>query len=415
MQQPGPLDHVVVVGASLAGLRACDGLRAGGFTGAITLVGAEPHAPYDRPPLSKQLLAGAWDVDRVWLRSPDNVGEFGVTTRFGVPAAGLDADARAVVLADGTEVAFDGLIIATGSLPRRLPGQLETANVYELRTLDDAVALRDVIHRPGTRLVVLGAGFIGLEVAATARRAGCDVTVVEAAEAPLVRGAGPVLGPMVAAIHGDEGVTIRCGVTVSELRPDGLGLADGTAIAADAVVVGIGVSPATAWLDGSGVHLSDGIVTSPTLSVGAPRIYAAGDVTRCVNTCFGQEMRVEHWTNADEQGGLAARNLLAEVDGELAEDFASIPYVWSDQYDHRVQVLGTTVAPDGSPAEPHVVVGSPDDRRFLALFEAGGTLRGVLALDLPRLMMKYRPLIQRQAPIAQAFAVAAEQRAAHSS
>ncbi|MGH9137619.1 MAG: NAD(P)/FAD-dependent oxidoreductase [Acidimicrobiales bacterium] len=412
MQQPGPLDHVVVVGASLAGLRACEALRAGGFTGAITLVGAEPHPPYDRPPLSKQLLAGAWDVERVWLRPPDSAGDLGVTTRFGVPASGLDAEAGAVVLADGSEVAFDGLIIATGSQPHRLPRQLETANVYELRTLDDSLALRDVIHRPGTRLVVVGAGFIGLEVAATARRAGCDVTVVEAADAPLIRGVGPLLGPTVAAMHDDEGVAIRCGVTVSELRPDGLRLADGTAIAADATVVGIGVAPATSWLDASGLRLDDGVVTAPTLSVGVPRIYAAGDVARCVNTCFGEEMRVEHWTNADEQGGLAARNLLAEVDGELAEDFASIPYVWSDQYDHRVQVLGCTVAPDGAPADPHVVVGSPGQRRFLALFEAGGLLRGVLALDLPRLMMKYRSLIQRQASIDHALALAAEQQAA---
>ena len=408
MAHPQRLDHVVVVGASLAGLRACETLRSSGFAGAITLIGAEAHQPYDRPPLSKQLLAGIWDVDRVWLRQLQPIDDLGLTTRLGVPATDLDLTARAVVLADDTHVPFDGLIVATGTQPRRLPGQLGVANVHELRTLDDAMSLREVIHRDGARLVVVGAGFIGLEVAATARRAGCAVTVVEAAGAPLLRGAGPDIGPLLAAIHDDEGVAIRCGVNVTGLRADGVDLGDGSTIAADAIVVGIGVEPATSWLDGAGLRLGDGLVTRPSLSAGPPGVFAAGDVVRWTNPCFGEEMRVEHWTNAGEQGALAATNLLAEAAGGTVVDLASVPYVWSDQYDHRVQVVGRVTDPDGSPAASEIVLGSVATRRFVAVYHHDGVIRGALALNLPRPLMKLRALIARRAPLGEARALAEE-------
>lgn len=404
------LDHVVVVGASVAGLRACETLRSCGFAGAITLIGAEAHQPYDRPPLSKQLLAGTWDVERVWLRQPQTLDDLGLTMRLGVPAEALDLDARAVALADGTDVPFDGLIIATGTQPRRLPGQLGVPNVHELRTLDDALALRDVISSDGARIVVIGAGFIGLEVAATARRAGCDVTVVEAAAAPLLRGAGPDIGPQLAAVHDDEGVAIRCGVYVAGLRPDGVEFGDGSTIDADAVVVGIGVEPATAWLEGSGLRLGDGVMTSPSLSVGAPGTFAAGDIARWTNPCFAEEMRVEHWTNAGEQGALAAVNLLAESGGGAVADLDSVPYVWSDQYDHRVQVVGRVTAADGASAESEIVLGTAAARRFVAVYHHGGVLRGAVALNLPRPLMKFRALIARRAPLSEARSLAASAR-----
>jgi len=407
-----PLDRVVVVGGSLAGLRACETLRVSGYTSSITLVGAEAHRPYDRPPLSKQLLAGTWEPDRVTLRRDDAFDSLGLDARFGVPASGLDLDARSVVLADGQEVPFDGVIVATGSHPRRLPDQPRGPHVHELRTLDDAMRLREAIVRPGARVVVVGAGFIGLEVAATARRAGADVTVLEGAAAPLVRGAGAELGEALAAIHPDEGVDVRCEVTIRGIETDGVRLADGALAAADTIVVGIGVAPTTGWLEGSGLDLRDGVVTSSTLSAGPPGVYAAGDLTRWVNPRFDEEMRIEHWTNAAEQGALAARNLLAEAEGADRAEYDAVPFVWSDQYDHRIQFLGRSTTSAGDPAQPQIVIGSPEQRRFLALYADGGRLRGVLGLNVPRLVMKYRALLERRCGLEEASALAAEQRAA---
>lgn len=408
------LERVVVVGASLAGLRACEALRTGGFGGTIVLVGAEPHVPYDRPPLSKKFLAGEWDADRITLRQPDSFAALGLDTRLGVPAVGLDTTARAVVLADGTELPYDGVILATGAAPRRLPGTDGNPFVHVLRTLDDAVALRAVLDRPGVRLIVIGAGFIGLEVAATARRSGADVVVLEAADAPLVRGAGPDLGARLAGFHDDEGVAIHTSVTVTSIgtSDDGTGavvrLGDGRALAADAVVVGIGVAPATGWLDGSGLELRDGVVTAPTLAAGPPGVFAAGDLVRWTHPRYGAEMRIEHWTNAAEQGALAAQNLVASAaGGELAES-ATVPFVWSDQYEHRIQLLGRSTAPDGSHAAWTALVGTPGDGPFVAGYHHDGVLLGVLGLDLPRLVMKYRGLLADGAPVADAVTLGEE-------
>ena len=406
------MNRVVVVGGSLAGLRACETLRSAGFAGTITLIGAEHHRPYDRPPLSKQLLAGTWDADRIALRRDDAFDALALDARLGVPAAGLDLDSRAVALADGTDVPFDGLIIATGAHPRRLPGQPDLPNVHVLRSLDDALALRAAIVESGVRVVVIGAGFIGLEVAATARRAGADVVVLEGAPAPLIRGAGAELGTALAAVHPDEGVEVRTGVAVAAIEAAGVRVGDGTIVAADHIVVGIGVAPTTSWLDGSGLELRDGVVTSPTLSAGVPGVFAAGDLVRWHNPTFDEEMRVEHWTNAAEHGALAARNLLAEADGGDPVAYAAVPFVWSDQYDHRIQFLGRSTDSDGSPAESRIVIGSPDERRFLAFYESSGRLRGVLGLNVPRFVMKYRALLDARAGLDEALALAAEQRGA---
>jgi NADPH-dependent 2,4-dienoyl-CoA reductase/sulfur reductase-like enzyme len=406
------LERVVVVGGSLAGLRACETLRAAGYGGTITLVGAETHQPYDRPPLSKHYLAGMWELDRVMLRPDGAFESLALDAMLGVPAAGLDLDARAVALADGTDVPFDGLIVATGAHPRRIPGQPVSPRVHELRTLDDAARLREAISRPEARIVVVGAGFIGLEVAATARQAGAAVTVLEGAPAPLIRGAGAELGPALAAIHPDNGVDVRCAVSVAAIEQGGVRLADGTLVEADDVVIGIGVAPTTAWLEGSGLELRDGVVTASTLSTGTAGVYAAGDLVRWRNPCFDEEMRIEHWTNAAEQGALAARNLLAESAGGELEPYSAVPFVWSDQYQHRIQFLGRSTANDGSPAEPTIVVGSPGERRFLAFFACDGVLRGVLGLNVPKFVMKYRALLARGAGVAEANELAERQRAA---
>ena len=380
------MNEVVVVGASLAGLRAVETLRSGDYGGAITVIGAERHLPYDRPPLSKRLLSGEWEAERIALRKPDDMGSLDARWRLGVAATGLDTAAREVRLADGSVVSYDGLIMATGSVPRELPDQSDHAHAVVLRTLDDGLTLRNRIIDGGQRVVVIGAGFIGLEVAATAQQLGNDVVVLEGAPAPLMRALGAEMGAAVAAVHGDRGVDIRCNVTVDALAPRGVLVDGGVLVPADVVVVGIGVSPDVGWLDGSGLRVADGVVCGPDLNAGLPLVYAAGDMTRWHNPLFDEEMRVEHWTNAAEQGAHAANNLLAESAGRPTAAYAPVPFFWSEQYDRRVQFLGRA-APDD---EVRVVAGSVADRQFAALFGREGRLRGVLGLNMPRHVMPFR-------------------------
>ncbi len=396
------LERVVIVGASLGGLRAAESLRQAGFAGTITMVGAEPHLPYDRPPLSKKLLSGDWDGDRIQLRKPEGIDELDLDWRLGVTATGLDLEAREVKLDDGTIVAFDGAILATGSQPRRLPGQLDHRHVFELRTLDDSLALRDRLRVGGQRMVVVGAGFIGLEAAATAKQLGNDVLVVEGASAPLIRALGAEQGAAAAAIHGDHGVEIRTDVTVDGLAEGGL-VINGVFEPADVVLIGIGVVPATGWLESSGLELRDGVVCKPDLNAGAPLVYAAGDMVRWYNSLFDEEMRIEHWTNAAEQGALAAQNLFAEATGESTTDYAPVPFFWSEQYDRRIQFLGRASADD----EVHLIAGSIAERKYAALFSRNGKLRGVLGLSMPKLVMPYRAKLIEGISLEDAIAMAA--------
>jgi NADPH-dependent 2,4-dienoyl-CoA reductase/sulfur reductase-like enzyme len=407
------MERIVVVGGSLAGLRAAETLRSEGFEGELTLVGAEKHLPYDRPPLSKQVLTGAWEPDRVLLRKPEEMGSIAVDWRLGTPAAGLDLATREVHLADGDSIGFDGLVIATGGAARRLPTNM-TADlgpsgpvVMVLRTLDDSLALRQHFARGDARVVVIGAGFIGLEAAAAARGGGNQVTVLEGAPAPLIRGLGAEMGAAVAACHGDHGVEIRCGVQVRSITNEGVVIAvDGSGnevIPADVVVVGIGVLPCTEWLEGSGLVLDDGVVCDVMLNAGAAGVYAAGDVARWPNALFGEQMRVEHWTNAAEQGAVAAKNLLAERDGTDPVPYAPVPFFWSDQYDRRIQFLGRAHAED----EVRLVVGSVEERQFLALYGRDGRLTGALGLNSPRLVMPYRRLLAERVSWEDALAHAA--------
>lgn len=407
-----PLGHVVVVGASLAGLRAVETLRQAGFTGGITMVGAEAHLPYDRPPLSKKLLAGEWEPERVTLRRPEVLAELDVTWRLGVTAVGLDTGACRIDLSDATTETYDGLVIATGAAPIRLPGQPEVAGVHVLRTMDDALALRGDLG-PSRRVVVIGAGFIGLEAAATATGAGCSVTVLEGLEAPLVRGLGVQMGEIVAALHRERGVEVRCSVRVAAIETDPEGrrvvavrLEDGEEIPADVVLVGVGVRPATAWLEGAeGIEVRDGIVCDATLAAGPPGVVAAGDVVRWTNLAFGdpergEEMRVEHWTNAAEQGAAAARTLLASARGEAASPYEAIPFFWSDQFDLRIQFLGRASGTD----DVDIVHGSPSEGRLVAFYGREGRLRGVLGLGSPKLVMPMRGLLQARASVDEARA-----------
>jgi NADPH-dependent 2,4-dienoyl-CoA reductase/sulfur reductase-like enzyme len=380
---------VVVVGASLAGLRAAESLRTAGFDGSITVVGDEPHMPYDRPPLSKRLLAGEWEVDRISLRKPDDIASLDVDWRLSTRAVGLDLAQHRIELADGDHVRFEGAILATGSSPRTLPGQDDFPDLVVLRSVDDSLDLRQRIAGGGKRVVVIGAGFIGLEVAATARTLGNDVLVLEAAPAPLIRGLGAAMGAAIAAVHADHGVEVRCGVSIEGLQAGAVLIDGGWHERADVVVVGIGVAPATGWLAESGLEIRDGVVCGSDLNTGAPLVYAAGDIVRWYNPLFEEEMRVEHWTNAAEQGALAATNLLAEATGQRTTPYAPVPFFWSDQYDRRIQFLGRASGED----EVQVVAGSVEARQFVALYGRAGRLRGVLGLNAPRQVMPFRSLL----------------------
>jgi NADPH-dependent 2,4-dienoyl-CoA reductase/sulfur reductase-like enzyme len=397
------LSDVVIVGASLAGLRAAEALRARGYDGRLTLVGAEKHLPYDRPPLSKEILRGEWEPDRIGLRRQD-YESLGAELLLGRRATSLDLAKRTVTL-DGTDaVEFGGLVIATGATPRRLgPVHDELAGVHVLRTLDDALAIR-AAFQAHPRVVVVGAGFIGLEVAAAARSFGLEVVVVEPQPAPLASVLGAEMGAACARLHRDHGVDLRCGVAVDALEGHGrverVRLGDGTALSADLVVVGIGVVPVTGWLGGSGLRIENGVVCDSTLSAGPQQVVAAGDVARWHNRLFDEVMRVEHWTNAVEQGVAAAGRLLA-ADAE-AVDYAPVPLFWSDQYEVKVQFAGR-VKPDD---EVRIVEGRSEEFRFVALYGRKGRLTGALAFRRPRQLLRYVDLIGARASWDDAIAAA---------
>jgi NADPH-dependent 2,4-dienoyl-CoA reductase/sulfur reductase-like enzyme len=401
---------VVVVGASLAGLRAAEELRHRGFDGRLTVVGDEEHRPYDRPPLSKQVLAGSWDLDRIELTVGAEGGLDGldVDWRLGTRATGLDPAGRRVTLAGGEDVLYDGLVIATGARPRALPGTGQLAGVHTLRTLDDCLAVRADLDAGARRVVVVGAGFIGSEVAATCRGRGCEVTVLEALPVPLGRALGDEMGSAMGDLHRDHGVAVRLGVGVAGIegagRVERVRLADDTVVEADLVVVGIGVTPNTGWLEGSGLALDDGVVCDATTRA-APGIVAAGDVARWPSHRFGELMRVEHWDNAIAMGEHAARRLLEDLAGGAAspgEPYDPVPWFWSDQYDRKIQLAGRSADAD----EVRVVDGSVEERRFVALYRRGDRLIGALAMNRPRLLVAFRGLVERRATWAEALAEA---------
>ncbi|MDE3087232.1 MAG: FAD-dependent oxidoreductase [Acidobacteriota bacterium] len=403
-----PLDldaTVAVVGSGLAGLRAAEKLRAQGHRGPLVLLGAEHHVPYDRPPLSKQLLAGTWGLDRVVLRTKEKLEALSLDMRLGCRATALDLEGRRLELDDGGTLGFDGLVLATGAEPRALPGTGEVAGVHLLRTLDDCAALATATADPATRLVVIGAGFIGSEVAATCHGRGLEVTVLEALPVPLERALGARMGAACAALHGAHGVALRTGTAVSGLAVEeggvrGVELAEGSVVPADVVLVGIGVAPATGWLEGSGLELRDGVVSDATLHA-ADGVVVAGDLARWRDEAAGTDRRIEHWTNAAEQGMHAARSLLAGR--EAAEAYRPVPYFWSDQYDVKIQMLGTP-SPDD---DVEVVDGSVDEERFVAVYGRAGTLTGAIAFSRPRQLMGFRPLLEGGASFEEALALLA--------
>ena len=393
-----------IVGASLAGIRAAEALRREGFRGTVALIGDEAHRPYDRPPLSKQLLSGAWEPDRIELTKPEKFENLDLDLRLSTRATGFDLASRVLTTngpAGEHSEMVDGLLIATGARCRTLPGTEGMTGVHVLRGLDDALALRADFERGPKRVVVVGAGFIGAEVAATARGREIPVTMVEALPTPLGRILGEQMGSVIADVHREHGVDLRTGVGVDSINGgesvESVTLSDGTIIDADVVVVGIGVIPNCEWLEGSGLQIDNGVVCDATM-LAAPGVTAAGDVARWPNHCFDEVMRVEHWDNAIEQGVHAAKRLL--MDDATAEPFTPVPWFWSDQYDRKIQLAGRIRADD----ELAIATGSLEERRFAALYGRAGKLVGVLGFNRPRHVMQYKTMIQDGVSFADALA-----------
>lgn len=405
------LERIVVVGASLAGARAAEGVRRAGFDGALTVVGAEPHLPYQRPPLSKDYLAGESGRDALDVRLDAATVE-GVEWMLGWRAVGLSLDRRSVRVApvdgdggDEHQFAFDGLVIATGCTARTLPGppvEAGLAGLHVLRTVDDADRIRaDLSHRP--EVVVVGAGFIGLEVASTCAKLGLNVTVIEMLPVPLARAIGPEAGALLTAMHRDHGVTIRTSTPIEALETaqghvTGVRLGGGEVIKADVVVAGVGVSPATAWLEGSGLDVSNGVLCNASGFArgpgGAPLGYvvAAGDVARWRHPLFDADLRVEHWSHATEQGAAAGTHLVLGLDD--APEFASVPYFWSDQHGQKVSFVGT--CRDGDAV--HIVEHQPDERTVI-VYERDGTVVGALGINAQARIMRWRQQIAARSPL----------------
>jgi 3-phenylpropionate/trans-cinnamate dioxygenase ferredoxin reductase component len=410
---------VAVVGASLAGLAAARALRAQGYDGGITLIGDEPRAPYDRPPLSKEFLLSRVSTEELALTTDDDES-LDIDWRLGTAATALDPHGRRIVLSDGGEVRADGAVIATGARARTLPGADGVSGVHTLRTLDDALALRASLGSGGP-LVVIGAGFIGAEVASTALTAGLDVTVVEALPVPLAGPLGAEMGTVCAGLHADHGVPVLCGTPVSELlggtRVEGVRLADGTVLPAATVLVGIGAVPNTEWLAGSGLDLRDGVRTDARGATGVPHVVAVGDCAASYQPGTGRHVRTEHWTDALRQPETAVRSLLT---GRVAESAPArdatvgdpvereaengsgeggsagggaggaargpLPYFWSEQYGVRIQFAGTRR--DGDTVR--IESGDPEDRCFLAVYERDGRPTAVLGMDQPKQFTRWR-------------------------
>jgi NADPH-dependent 2,4-dienoyl-CoA reductase/sulfur reductase-like enzyme len=388
--KPTRSDHagVAIVGGGLASQRCAETLRREGYEGPVRIVCGEARRPYDRPPLSKELLAGARAEDSLAYRPEKWYEEQSIDLVLGLSATCLSPAERRVELSDGTGLRYHHLVVATGSRPRMLPLLTGYGNVSVLRSLDDAAALRDVLaQRP--RLAVIGAGFIGQEVAATARRLGADVALIEAAETPLQSMLGSALGGWFARLHEAEGVRVLCGRTVERAQGNGavtrLHLSDGETVAADHVVVGIGVAPDTEWLAGSGLDFRRGIPADEHGRTAIDGVWAAGDAAATLDRVLGCHVPGSHWEAAGRQGARAARAMLG-----LEPGAAPLTSFWTDQYGLRIQYLGHARLADAV-----TIDGDPALRNFTATFTRAGQPVAALLVDRPRALPAMRKLIEK--------------------
>lgn len=370
---PGFRGTIVVVGASVAGVAAAEALRSNGFTGSIVLADASPERPHDKPALSKQILTAELDEEDIELITKERVRELDIELQLGEPATGLDPVARTIDF-QTRQLRYDGAIIAAGA-QARLPAALGGLDgVHVIRSLSDARAIAARMLDDKPKVVVVGGGFIGCEVAAAAIQNGLEATIVESCDRILARALPAELGTPIRRLHSDSGVEILCNQEVVGLvgsqQVSGVRLADSSVVAADLVVVGVGATPCTEWLAGSGLHLDDGIITDAALRTSAPGVFAAGDIARRVGPSGTTGCRTEHWTDAREQGRLAARNLVRGT----CDAYERPSYVWSDQYGHRLQMLGEC----GDSVE--FLSGGPYES-YVALSRRAGELCGVVAFD----------------------------------
>jgi NADPH-dependent 2,4-dienoyl-CoA reductase/sulfur reductase-like enzyme len=381
----------VIIGAGHAGGRAAEAMRALGFAGRILLIGEEPHLPYERPPLSKELLQGKAEMFGP-IRPAEFWKEKDIELRLGTRAAAIDTAAKTVTLADGAVEPYDKLLIATGGAVRRLPlPGADLGNVFYLRTLDDSRAI-DARLTPGAKVVVIGGGFIGLETAASARLRGCEVTVVELADRLMARCVPPEISQTFLDLHRREGVDIRLGTGVARLDGDDrvervvtqTATGDGDALDADLVVVGIGIAPDTALAEAAGLAVADGIVVDAYCRTSAPDTFAAGDVTSHFSPVYGRHLRLESWQNAQNQAIAAARVMCGEE-----TPYAEVPWMWSDQFDAKLEVAGM-------PTEWDAVVmrGDPSTGAYMLFQLAAGRPVGAMSVSQPRDMRFARRLLQ---------------------
>ena len=381
---------IVIVGGGLAASRTAEQLRRAEYAGPITIVSDEDHLPYDRPPLSKEVLRA--ETDDVALKPAEFYAENDITLLLGSGATKLDTTAQTVTLANGDVIGYDELVIATGLVPKRIPSLPDLEGIRVLRTFDESLALRRHAES-AERAVIIGAGFIGCEVAASLRTHGVAVTLVEPQPSPLASVLGQQIGDLVARLHRAEGVDVRCGVGVASVTGTGhvekVVLSDGTELDADIVVVGIGSRPSTDWLDGSGVSVDNGVVCDAAGRTSAPNVWAIGDVASWQDVS-GHQVRVEHWSNVADQ----ARTIVPTMLGGEAPSTVVVPYFWSDQYDVKIQCLGEPEADD----IVHVV--EDDGRKFLAFYERDGVVVGVVGGGMPGKVMKQRSKIANGVPIA---------------
>lgn len=380
------MQHITVVGASLAGLATTRALRAQGFEGRIAVIGDEQHEPYDRPPLSKEFLAGTASEDDIRLIEPDD-SDLEAEWLLGRTARALHTSERAVVLDDGERITTDAVVVATGARARTLPDSVP-AGVRTLRNLDDARALREELTA-GARLVIIGAGFIGAEIASTAAGLGCEVDIVEAAPVPMQRALGDEMGAVCGRLHARNGVRMHLGAGLAELagesRVTAVRLADGRELPADVVVVGIGAEPNVEWLAGSGVSLAGGVRTDESGRTNVAEVAAVGDCANSFRSYTAESLRLEHWTNALQQPAAAAAALLGREHAPPAHH--AVPYFWSDQYGHKIQFAGHRTAD----CSVQVEEGDLDSGEFLALYlDGSGSPVGVLGIDRARSFGRWR-------------------------
>jgi 3-phenylpropionate/trans-cinnamate dioxygenase ferredoxin reductase subunit len=386
----------VVVGGGLAGAKAAATLREEGFDGEIVLVGEESERPYERPALSKELLRGESEREKVFVHEPGFYEEHGIELRTGVAATALAPQEATVRLSDGSELRYDRLLLATGAEPRRppLPG-IELDGVLTLRTLAESEALHAALSGAG-RLAVLGAGWIGCEVAASARALGVEVTVLEPLELPLVRSLGPELGRFYRDVHADHGVRLLLGTGAERL--DGAGRVErvittaGEAVDCDLVLVAVGVAPRVELAATAGLEVDNGILVDERLQTSAPGVFAAGDVANAVHPLFGGRIRVEHWANALNQGPAAARNMLRD-----AGSYERLPYFYSDQYDVGMEYSGHAAG-----ADRVVFRGDPAGREFIAFWLAGDRLVAAMNVNVWDVTDPLQHLIRARIPVADA-------------